>query len=286
MLTYQLYRYRNKSKKVKIQRKVNMSNNDFNPEKVLIFDIKGPMAHFRKYYTNSSSLSYSVPPKTVVVGLIAGLLGLPSERHSKDKEEIYYDKFSSDKCFVAVSSRTRIRRMMQTVNYSFTKTGGKKILFNKPTQIPLEILIPYDCDEITYRIYFYHVDEEIYGGLKEQLDKQRFVYPPYMGSTEFLASIDSIDEGVISNNLNRNVEVNGVCKLKEVELDFSDNNLQYITEKMPTGFLNDRTPKKPEEYVLEVKGNIMKVNLKDNTICCSVSYSENGCNLTENILFM
>lgn len=68
-----------------------MSSNDLNPEKVLIFDIKGPMAHFRKFYTNSSSLSYLVPPKTVVAGLIAGLLGLPSERHTKDKEETYYE---------------------------------------------------------------------------------------------------------------------------------------------------------------------------------------------------
>lgn len=44
--------------------------------------------------------------------------------------------------------------------------------------------------------------------------------------------------------------------------------------------------KKPEEYVFEVKGNTMKVNLKDETICYSVSYIENGRKLTENILSM
>lgn len=263
-----------------------MSSNDLNPEKVLIFDIKGPMAHFRKYYTNSSSLSYLVPPKTVVAGLIAGLLGLPSERHTKDKEETYYEKFSSDKCFVAVSLRTKIRRMMQTVNYKYTKTDGKKILFNQPTQIPLEILIPEDFDDIKYRIYFYHKDKGIYGELKERLDDQRFVYPPYMGLTEFLASIDYIDEGTLSKSFDQKIELNCVSRLKEVELDFSDNNLQYITEKMPSGFLNDRTPKKPDEYVLEVKGKTMKVNLRDEAICYSVSYAENDHKLTENILSM
>jgi len=263
-----------------------MSSNNLNPEKVLIFDIKGPMAHFRKYYTNSSSLSYLVPPKTVISGLIAGLLGLPSERHTIDKKETYYEKFSDDKCFIAISLRTRIRRMMQTVNYSFTKTDGKKILFNKPTQIPLEILIPEDFDELKYRVYFYHEDKGIYGELKERLNDQRFVYPPYMGLTEFLASIDYIDEGTLSKSFDQKIELNCVSRLKEVELDFSDNNLQYITEKMPTGFLNDRTPKKPEEYVFEVKGNTMKVNLKDETICYSVSYAENGRKSTENILSM
>jgi len=254
------------------------------PEKALIFDIKGPMAHFRKYYTNSSSLSYLFPPRTVVVGLIAGLLGLPSERHTK--KETYYEKFSEEKCVVAVSLRTRVRRMMQTVNYIRTKSLSEIDGSAGGTQIPLEILLPETGNEIIYRIYFCHVDEGIYYELKERLDEQRFVYPPYMGLTEFLASIDYIDEGAVSKNPNQNVEVNSVCKLKEVELEFSGDNLQYFTEKMPTGFLSDRTPKKPEEYVLEVKGMMMKVALKNNASCYSVSYSEKGRNLTENIMFM
>lgn len=263
-----------------------MSSNDLNPEKVLVFDIKGPMAHFRKYYTNSSSLSYLFPPRTVVVGLIAGLLGLPSERHTNEKGDIYYEKFDEKRCLVAVSLKSKVRRIMQTVNYSFTKTDGKKIDFSKHSQIPLEILIPENDKEITYRVYFYHANEEIYNELKERLEKQRFVYPPYLGITEFLASIDNVGEGKVSRNPNREVELNSVCELKEVELDFSGKDLQYITEKMPTGFLNDRTPKKPEEYVLEVKGKLMKVKLKDNATCYSVSYSEDGCRLIENIMFM
>jgi len=264
-----------------------MSSNDLNPEKVLVFDIKGPMAHFRKYYTNSSSLSYLFPPRTVVVGLIAGLLGLPSERHTKEKREVYYEKFDEKMCFVSLSLRSNVRRIMQTVNYSFTKTDGGKIDFSKHSQIPLEILLPESDNEITYRVYFYHAnEEEIYGELKRRVEGQRFVYPPYMGLSEFLASIDNVGEGKVSKNPNREVELNSVCKLKEVELDFSGKDLQYITEKMPTDFLNDRTPRKPEEYVLEVKGKIMKVKLKNNATCYSVNYFEDGCRLIENIMFM
>lgn len=263
-----------------------MSNIDFNPEKVLIFDIRGPMAHFRKYYTNSSSLSYLFPPRTVITGLIAGLLGLPSERHTKEKEDIYYEKFDENKCLVAVSLRSEIRRMMQTMNYHFTKTQNKEISFSKHSQIPLEILLPENEPEITYRIYFYHLDEEIYDKLKERLEGERFAYPPYLGITEFLASIDYIGEGKISKNAKREVELNSVCKVKDVELDFSGKDLQYITEKMPTGFLNDRTPKKPGEYVTEIKGQVMKVFLKEGVASYSVSYSDNGCRSIENIMFM
>ena len=255
------------------------------------------MAHFRKYYTNSSSLSYLFPPRTVVTGLIAGLLGLPSEIYATEDKKPYYESFGSDISLVAVSVRTKVKRMMQTVNYlatdDFPKTAGKLLLKMTGgeighTQIPLEILLPENDDEITYRVYFYHdhKDEEIYDDFKQRLEEQRFVFPPYMGLTEFLASIEYIDEGKVSKNPEQEVELNSVCKLKEVELDFSGNNLQYLTEKMPTGFLNDRTPKQTEEYVLEVKGGFMKLKLKEGAVCYTVGYSEDGHALIENIMPM
>jgi len=266
-----------------------MFSNDRSPGKVLIFDIKGPMAHFRKYYTNSSSLSYLFPPRTVVVGLIAGLLGLPSERHTKEKESIYYERFGGEQCLVAVSLRSKIRRMMQKLNYNFTKTENKEISFSKHSQIPLEILLPEDDDDITYRVYFYYENEDgewIYSELKRRLEEQMFVFPPYMGITEFLASIEYIGEGRVSKNPNQEVELNSVCRLGDVELDFSGEDLQYLTEKMPTGFLNDRTPQQTGEYVLEVKSRVVKVKLKEDTVCYTVSYPEGDRAVIENIMFM
>lgn len=265
-----------------------MSHNNIDPEKVLIFDVKGPMAHFNKYYTNSSSLSYLFPPRTVVVGLIAGLLGLPSERHTNEKRDIYYEKFDGKSCLVAISLRSKVRRIMQTVNYSFTKTDGKKIDFSKHSQIPLEILLPEGSSEIVYRIYFYHMDKGIYNELKDRLERQRFVYPPYMGMTEFLASIDYIGEGEVSKNFEQEVELNSACTVKEVDLDLSSNDkeLRYLAEKMPTGFLNDRTPKKPEKYLLEANGETIKVKTKDGAIHYSVNYYEKGCKMTDKVMFM
>jgi CRISPR-associated protein Cas5h len=180
-----------------------MSSNNFNPEKLLIFDLKGPMAHFRKYYTNSSSLSYLFPPRTVATGLIAGILGLPSERYAKEMGDIYYEKFDETKCFVAISIRSKIRRIMQTVNYIRTKSISEVGGSAGGTQIPLEILLPEKGYDITYRIYFYHIDEKVYDNLKDRLEEQRFVFPPYMGITEFLASIDYIGEGQLLKNPNK-----------------------------------------------------------------------------------
>lgn len=62
--------------------------------KIIIFELWGKFAHFRKFYTNSSSLSYSVPPRTTIEGIIAAILGY--ERDS------YYEKFNPDNLYVAV----------------------------------------------------------------------------------------------------------------------------------------------------------------------------------------
>ena len=256
--------------------------------KILIFDIKGPMAHFRKFYTNSSSLSYLFPPRTVVAGIIAGILGLPSERFSKDKTKIYYELLNKNNCFIGLGLKSKIRKIMQTVNYSFTKTQNNQILFGKPTQIPVEILLDYQFgNEITYRIYFSCSDgnENLYNDLKNIIKDDKFNYPPYLGISEFLATTKYVNETeIIPDKTTNNIEISSVCKLKNIDLNFDKSGFQYLVEKMPTGFLNDRTPLETEDYVVEVnKGTILG---KPKTKYYSLAYSENGNQVKENILFI
>jgi len=262
-----------------------MSNEYLN--KVVIFDINGPMAHFRKYYTNTSALSYLWPPKPVIAGLIAGILGLPNEKEESNKERIYYEKFNNNDCFMTVSPRTKIRKIMQKVNYSFTKTSSKQIVFTQATQVPLEILIPVNNDEISYRIYFYHKKEGIYLSLKKQLKENSVVYPPYLGLSEFLASVKYIGEGKVESIEKNNEEIKlySICKLNDISPTM-DKNSGYIVEKMPTGFSNNRVPTSPDTYLFSLYNPYIKVKLKEGKIAYSVIYSENGKNKVENIIFM
>lgn len=256
--------------------------------KILIFDIKGPMAHFRKFYTNSSSLSYLFPPRTVISGIIAGILDLPSERFSKDKTEIYYEILSKNNCFIGIGMKSKIRKIMQTVNYSFTKTQNNQILFGKPTQIPLEILLDKQFgNEITYRIYFSCSDEnkKLYNDLKNMIKDDKFNYPPYLGISEFLATTKYVNETeTIPDETSNNIEISSACKLKDIDLNFDKSDFQYLVEKMPTGFLNDRTPLETEDYVVEVNRGIIWGKPKAKYY--SLNYSENGNQIKENILFI
>ena len=262
---------------------------EINVNKLLIFDIKGPAAHFRKFYTNSSSLSYTFPPRTTITGLIAGMLG-----RARDS---YYEEFNSDKCRIAISIRTPIRKIMQTVNYVRTKSLGELNLSAGHTQIPLEILLPFkNSDMVKYRIYFYHADDIFYK-FREILERGNFVYPPYLGISEFIAEVEFI-EFIGQNKIRRvsdisePVEIATVVNVKQIPegaLIFEPNSgmpLQYVKERMPLEFDSERKLKKGASFIYEKNQNKVKLN-KINGSYYRINYhSPEGDKIIENIVFM
>lgn len=140
---------------------------------LLVFDVVGPMAHFRKFYSNTSSLTYSLPPRSTVAGLLAGMLG--RERNG------YHDLFALEKARVGVSLRSPVRRVVQTVGYLATDSDdwhGARLR----TQVPVEFLLPCPPNRtIRYRIYFSHADRAVVAELYRLLASRRFCYPPCLG---------------------------------------------------------------------------------------------------------
>lgn len=257
-------------------------------DRLLIFDIRGAMAHFRKFYTNSSSLSYSFPPRTTIAGLIAGMLGI-------ERDE-YYEKFNCEKCKIGVSVRTPIRKIMQTVNYIRTKSLGEVNLSAGPTQIPLEIVLPSKYDEqLNYRIYFYHATE-LFDRLRKILEAKKFVYPPYLGISEFIAEIryiDSIRDDKIEliSNPSEPVEIVTPINAKQIQeggLIFeysSKETFQYIKERMPVEFTSERKIKKVGSFVYEKNNNVAKLKIEGDYYRIKYKDPEKG-EITENIVFM
>jgi len=257
-------------------------------DKLLIFDIQGPVAHFRKFYTNSSSLSYAFPPRTTITGLIAGILG--RERDS------YYDEFGSEYCKIAISVRTSSRKIMQTVNYVRTKALGELNLSAGHTQVPLEIVLPsQNYQKLKYRVYFYHSGKTLLE-LKEALESGKFVYPPYLGLSEFIAEvkfIDSIEENQISRFSNpvTPVEIVTAVNVEQISkggLIFEPGpgkTFQYMKERMPLEFDSARKLRKASSFIYEKNYNKAKLKIKDNYYKIEYQDPENGA-VIENIVFM
>ncbi len=151
---------------------------------LVAFTIAGPMAHFRKFYTTTSALTYLFPPRTTLMGLVAGMLGFERDN--------YYEKLSSRKLWVAVRMLTPVRKRTFTLNYLFTK-DNKLYERGQGTQIPVEWVLakpPYRI--VRYRVYLSSPDEILMEKIVDRFKKQNFIWPVYLGVSEALGWIEDI----------------------------------------------------------------------------------------------
>lgn len=262
--------------------------------RLLIFDLKGNIAHFRKFYTSSSSLSYSFPPRTTLTGIIGAILG--RERNS------YYEEFSADNCKIALSIRSPIRKIMQTVNYIWTKDGyssaqGVINLFiarkQKKYPTPIELVVNSNLtEEIIYRVYFYHKDNTVMNDLYTIIKNGKSKYPVFLGLSEFLATVNFISD-VPMPNINeikseKAADIVTICNAEHIaEFNFALDDktaLQYVEEKMPLEFTAGREIKRTANFIHEKNQQPIKACL--NIPFLEISYGDKNQHIKEHITFM
>lgn len=147
-------------------------------DRLLVFDIEGRFAHFRKGYTTTSPLTYDFPPRTVVIGMLGAILGYEEKR--------YIDEFSIEKCRIGVkiiNPGYKIR-----IKENWREGPGGKAEIKNVSQVGLEVL-----REPSYRIYLYHIKDDIFNELQGYIQDGRSIYNPYLGIREFLCKIKYIN---------------------------------------------------------------------------------------------
>jgi len=229
-------------------------------EPLLIFDLVGPIAHFRKFYTNSSSLSYPFPPRTVITGMIAALLGR--------ERDTYYEELGLENARIGVALKTPFRSVMQTVNYLATDDQdwhGVK----RRVQIPVEFILPRPPERLLrYRVFFTCRNPSLVRDLYECLRQGRYRYPLYLGLAECPAWLE---------NPRLLTEVKWVCDPKEpvpvatvvlhprlVGLPHLQElqGLRLLKDRIPLDFYPDRKLKAAEEALWEAEGRTLPLKLK------------------------
>ena len=163
------------------------------PNPLIMFDLTGAQAMFRKFYTNSSSLSYPFPPRTTLAGLIAGLIGY--------ERDTYGDDLALGRCSIALSMRVPVRHVMQTVNYVLTQSKGTVWTKNSAgfdgseggIQTPVEFICPaLPHTQLRYRVYVTHRETTWLANLEQVLKSETWTYPPYLGISECLAQVQYV----------------------------------------------------------------------------------------------
>jgi len=215
--------------------------------KVLVFDIWGDLAHFKRFYTTSSPLTFSFPPPTTIKGILGAIIGC-------DKEE-YIDVFSRDRCKISIQILKPIKKIRLGLNYINTKGNfwrpTKHGKHEARTQIPAEFVKnPY------YRIYVSHKDGKIFDRLEEYVKSHRTFYTVSLGLSELLADFRYAGVLEFMERVEGEVEISSVIPISALTegLVFKEGN-RYFKERIPVDMNQDRIVLKYEDVLYESQGN-------------------------------
>lgn len=217
--------------------------------KTLVFDIKGDYGHFRKFYTTSSPLTFSIPPRTTVCGIIGALIGL-------DKEE-YLNYFKKEDANIAIQILSPIKKTRLSINLIDTKNAKMYSKIDNRTQVTYELL-----KNPSYRIYFSHSDENIYNKVKSYLQENKNYYTLSLGLSEFIAEYEykgEIDLKYMDNSDFTYIDT--VIKFDEkVKIEF-ENKKEYFKDTMQNEMNNERVVTEYTKVLLERCGQPIKCNI-------------------------
>lgn len=213
----------------------------FKPEKILVFDICADYAQFKKYFTNMSPLTFSMPPRTVLSGILGALIGI-------DKRE-NPECFSRENSFISVKTNHPVKKVKVPTNYLKTtkKEHFSRFVQHKPTNVEY-------LKEPSFRVYVGHGDEKIYGRIKGNLAEHKSVYTLNLGISACLANFSFAGEFNLEPG-DGDADVISIIPREMIHnLVFNDTvMLQQCT--LPNFMLNDREVIEYRAFLYEVNGN-------------------------------
>ena len=215
----------------------------------IVFDIWSDFAHFRRGYTTTSSLTYPFPPKSSIIGLIAGILGIPNEK--SEENENYYKIFTPENLKVGIRLLNSIKTIIIKENLIDTKIS---FLLKGRTQIPIEFL-----KDPKYRIYVWFRDKYAENFVR-LLQEHKSMYTPYLGITECLANFEFVGEYKIEElkpNENDEYKIDSIIPKNAGKVKVGEG-MTFGTIRMPVFIDESREPRIFEDFIFIEEGNPIK----------------------------
>jgi CRISPR-associated protein Cas5h len=163
------------------------------PSQVLSLTIQADWGHFRRVDRTVTKQTYRIPPRTTISGLLAAICGVHRDG--------YYDVFTRDASAIAIQPLKEHRTLtvpslglgtnpdetMETAG----GTGQKSVKVRYPDSTDNRQIHNYEVlSNPAYRVDVAVEDEEFYTALKTHLEAGTSYYPPSMGLSEYLASVE------------------------------------------------------------------------------------------------
>lgn len=163
------------------------------PSQVLSLTIRADWGHFRRVDRTVTKQTYRIPPRTTIAGILAAICGVHRDG--------YYDVFTSDTSAIAIEPLEEHRTLTvpslglgTNPNETMETAGGtgqKSVKVRYPDSTDNRQIHSYEVlVDPAYRIDVAVEDEDFYKALKAHLEAGTSYYPPSMGLSEYLASVE------------------------------------------------------------------------------------------------
>ncbi len=239
-----------------------------NSKEFLIFDISSEYGHFRKYNTTTSPLTYSIPTRTAVAGMIGAVLGMERELADgiyPDGAEPVQEFFSKANADIAIQILNPIKKENLAVNLINTKTSFYDLSKSGRTQIEFELL-----KHPKFRIFFsFNGNSLILNNLAERIKFKNHHFSPYLGLAQFTAQFDFVEH--TSGTLHENEDFEYVSLISAVNLsktggkqpvEFNYSNTFYSANNMPVEMNKNREVQEYSDVLIEKNGLPIKASVK------------------------
>lgn len=223
--------------------------------KTLVFDIWSDFAHFRRFETTTSPLTYPFPTGTAISGLIAAMLG-----YSRDS---YHTIFSRDNIDYSIEIINPIKKIV--LPETIIKTDEGFYLWDIKDEQKRRAPTPYEfVKDPKYRIFVRFKNravEKIYNDLKKFLRGHQTVYTPYLGISEMIANFEFIgafEANSLKIDLNNFVEIQTIGRVDKIRI-VPQEGKTYGRETIPLYMNEDRKVVEYASVVYEVNGKPLAV---------------------------
>lgn len=237
-----------------------------NKNAILAFELTGEYGHFRKFNTTTSPLTYSIPTKTAISGMLGAILGIQREGGDgkvPDETKRLSELFRPDRTRIAIQILNPIKKV--SIGFNLLDTGkAASTFFNitNRTQIEFELL-----KEPKYRIFFNHSDIALQEEISSRIKNVDHHFTPYLGLSQFTASLRwakefewktaSSNEEYVS--IQSAVNVSRLRKNDPILFE----QFYYSSDTMPIYLNKNRIVKEYAEVLIERNGKAIRVNTEE-----------------------
>lgn len=181
------------------------------------FRLKGKFGHFARAETQTTVLSYPVPPRTFLLGLAGAILGLEKDTPQRVLEP----------CQIAVSGMS-LRSHWHTAK--LRKDPPEELSFKIKSQLSARTTTQSEKASLITQEWLWHpaftvwmmLPQPYHDMFSERLTQRQWYFSPYLGLSEMLADIEEVENLPAEPLSASEYTVSTVLRLRTVQLNVGD----------------------------------------------------------------